>query len=107
MWRVRRPSHGPSPLLFVCESLLLDPLAQVATALLAEFVNHSLDDKPLLKELIKFLLPRVADPIDKVRKQVIFTRSEPALTRSHPLSPALTRSHPLSPAHTRSHPFSP
>lgn len=43
----------------------------VATALLAEFVNHSSDDCPLLKELIKLLLPRVADKIDKVRKQAL------------------------------------
>lgn len=43
----------------------------VATSLLAEFVNHSGEDLPLLKELIKFLLPRVVDKIDKVRKQAL------------------------------------
>jgi hypothetical protein len=44
----------------------------VATAMLAEFVNHSREDAPLLRELVKFLLPRVADKIDKVRKQVYY-----------------------------------
>ncbi len=35
----------------------------VATAMLAEFVNHSSEDQMLLKELIKFLLPQVADKV--------------------------------------------
>lgn len=43
----------------------------VATAMLAEFVNHSQNDDVLLRELIKFLLPRVADKVDKVRKQAL------------------------------------
>jgi len=43
----------------------------VATTILSEFVNHSADDSALLKELIKFLLPRVADKINKVRKQAL------------------------------------
>jgi len=43
----------------------------VATTMLAEFVNHSKDDDRLLSELINFLLPRVADKIDKVRKQAL------------------------------------
>ena len=43
----------------------------VATAMLAEFVNHASDDVALLREVIKFLLPRVADKVDKVRKQAL------------------------------------
>jgi vesicle coat complex subunit len=43
----------------------------VATAMLAEFVQHSKEDVPLMRELIKFLLPRVADKVDKVRKQAL------------------------------------
>jgi hypothetical protein len=43
----------------------------VATAMLAEFVCHSSEDLPLLRDVIKFLLPRVADKIDKVRKQAL------------------------------------
>lgn len=43
----------------------------VATAMLAEFVNHASDDVQLLREVIKFLLPRVADKVDKVRKQAL------------------------------------
>lgn len=43
----------------------------VATAMLAEFVNHSSDDVTLLREVIKFLLPRVADKVNKVRKQAL------------------------------------
>jgi len=43
----------------------------VATTMLAEFVNHSADDGLLLKELIKFLLPRVVDKVEKVRKQAL------------------------------------
>jgi len=39
--------------------------------MLAEFVNHSSDDGLLLKELIKFLLPRVVDKVEKVRKQAL------------------------------------
>ena len=39
--------------------------------MLAEFVQHSKEDVPLLRELIKFLLPRVADKVDKVRKQAL------------------------------------
>jgi hypothetical protein len=36
-----------------------------------EFINHSRDDSELLKELILFLLPRVADKNEKVRKQAL------------------------------------
>lgn len=43
----------------------------VATAILAEFVNHSADDDALLKELIKFILPRVVDKVPKIRKQAL------------------------------------
>ena len=43
----------------------------VATAMLAEFVNHSSDDVTFLREVIKFLLPRVADKVEKVRKQAL------------------------------------
>jgi flagellar motor protein MotB len=43
----------------------------VATAMLAEFVSHSADDHALQAELIKFLLPRVADKVAKVRKQAL------------------------------------
>ena len=43
----------------------------VATSILSEFVNHSSDDLPFLREVIKFLLPRVADKVEKVRKQAL------------------------------------
>lgn len=43
----------------------------VATSMLAQFVVHSKDDDALLRELIKFLLPRVVDKVEKVRKQAL------------------------------------
>lgn len=43
----------------------------VATAMLAEFVSHSAGDADLQGELIRFLLPRVADKVAKVRKQAL------------------------------------
>jgi len=43
----------------------------VATAILAEFVNHSQGDDRFLREVIKFLLPRVADKVEKCRKQAL------------------------------------
>jgi hypothetical protein len=43
----------------------------VATAMLAEFVSHSAGESELQTELIKFLLPRVADKVAKVRKQAL------------------------------------
>jgi len=46
----------------------------VATTMLAEFVTHSSQakaGKSLQSELIKFLLPRVADKVPKVRKQAL------------------------------------
>ena len=43
----------------------------VATSMLAEFVCHCSEDVVLLREVIKFLLPRVADKVDKVRKQAL------------------------------------
>jgi hypothetical protein len=42
-----------------------------ATAMLAEFVNHSDDDAELLSLLIRSALPRVADKVTKVRKQAL------------------------------------
>lgn len=43
----------------------------VATAMLAQFVCHAADDVTFLREVIKFLLPRVADKVEKVRKQAL------------------------------------
>jgi hypothetical protein len=43
----------------------------VATAMLAEFVNHARDDLQLISQLIKHLLPRVVDKTEKVRKHGI------------------------------------
>jgi len=43
----------------------------VATAMLAEFTNHAGEDLPFLREVIRFMLPRVADKINKVRKQAL------------------------------------
>ena len=43
----------------------------VATAVLAELVTHSADSGPLLRDVIKTLLPRVADKVCKVRKHAL------------------------------------
>ena len=43
----------------------------VATAMLAELVSHSSDNGALLRDVIKALLPRVADKVCKVRKQAL------------------------------------
>ncbi len=43
----------------------------VATTMMAEFVSHSAEDLSMQSELIKFLLPCVADKVSKVRKQAL------------------------------------
>eukprot|EP00808_Paulinella_micropora_P010521 g49339.t1 len=43
----------------------------VATSMLAQFVMQSGDDLVLLRELVKFLLPRAVDQVPKIRKQAL------------------------------------
>ena len=43
----------------------------VATSVLAELVTHSADGGSLLRDVIKSLLPRVADKVEKVRKHAL------------------------------------
>jgi HEAT repeat protein len=43
----------------------------VAVSMIAEFVQRVEDDETLVKDLIKFLLPRTTDKVEKVRKQAI------------------------------------